>query len=46
MTVAVFLALGAASTIGGVLRGHLVFTERMNRTDLDRGAASHGARDD
>ena len=29
ITVAIFLALGA--TIGGVLRGHLVFTERMNR---------------
>ena len=30
----VFLALGAAATIGGVLRGHLVFTERMNRARL------------
>jgi len=30
VTVAIFLALGAAATIGGVLRGHLVFTERMN----------------
>ena len=34
VTVAVFLALGAAATIGGVLRGHLVFTERMNRARL------------
>jgi serine/threonine-protein kinase len=31
VTVALFLALGAGATIGGVLRGHLVFTERMNR---------------
>jgi len=31
ITVALFLALGAGATIGGVLRGHLVFTERMNR---------------
>jgi serine/threonine protein kinase len=31
VTVAIFLALGAVSTIGGVLRGHLVFTELMNR---------------
>jgi serine/threonine protein kinase len=35
MTVAVFLALGAASTIGCVLRGHVVFTERMNRKHLE-----------
>jgi len=34
VTVAVFLALGVAATIGGVLRGHLVFTERMNRARL------------
>ena len=34
MTVALFLALGAASTGGGVLRGHLLFTERMNRARL------------
>jgi hypothetical protein len=34
VTVGVFLALGAASTIGGVLRGHLVFTELMNRPHL------------
>ena len=34
LTVAIFLALGAAATIGGVLRGHLVFTERMNRERL------------
>jgi len=34
VTVAIFLALGAASTIGGVLRGHLVFTELMNRPHL------------
>lgn len=35
LTVAIFLALGAAATIGGVLRGHLVFTEWMNRGRLD-----------
>ena len=34
VTVAIFLALGVAATIGGVLRGHLVFTERMNRARL------------
>ena len=36
MTVALFLALGAAATIGGVLRGHLVFTEWLNRASLAR----------
>ena len=34
MTVAIFLALGAAATIGGVLRGHLVFTAVMNQARL------------
>jgi predicted Ser/Thr protein kinase len=34
VTVAIFIALGAAATIGGVFRGHLVFTERMNRSNL------------
>jgi predicted Ser/Thr protein kinase len=34
LTVALFLALGAASTVGAVLRGHLVFTESMNRARL------------
>jgi hypothetical protein len=34
VTVAIFIALGAAATIGGVFRGHLVFTERMNRANL------------
>jgi serine/threonine protein kinase len=34
VTVTVFLAIGAASTINGVLRGHLVFTELMNRPYL------------
>jgi hypothetical protein len=34
VTVAIFLALGAAATIGGVLRGHLVFTELMNHARL------------
>jgi serine/threonine protein kinase len=34
VTVSLFLALSAASTIGGVLRGHLVFTERFNRRRL------------
>ena len=35
MTVAIFLALGAGATIGGVLRGHLVFTASMNPKQLD-----------
>jgi hypothetical protein len=34
VTVGVFLALGAAATIGCVLRGHVVFTERVNRRHL------------
>jgi predicted Ser/Thr protein kinase len=34
VTVAIFLALGAAATIAGVLRGHLVFTELMNASRL------------
>jgi len=36
ITVSIFLALGACATIGGVLRGHFVFTARMNRARLDR----------
>jgi len=36
ITVALFLALGTAALIGGVLRGHLVFTERVNRAHLAR----------
>jgi hypothetical protein len=34
VTVAIFIALGALATIGGVLRGHLVFTARMNHAHL------------
>jgi serine/threonine protein kinase len=34
ITVSIFLALGACSTIGGVLRGHLVFTDWINRAHL------------
>jgi serine/threonine protein kinase len=34
LTVSLFLALGAGATIGGVLRGHLVFTDWMNRPHL------------
>jgi predicted Ser/Thr protein kinase len=34
VTVAIFLALGAVATIGGVLRGHLVFTALMNHAQL------------
>jgi hypothetical protein len=34
VTVSIFIALGAAATIGGVLRGHLIFTELMNRSRL------------
>ena len=29
-----FIALGVGSAIGGVLRGHLVFTEHFNRQNL------------
>jgi len=36
ITVAIFLALGAAATIGGVLRGHLVFTEWNNAPRLQK----------
>jgi eukaryotic-like serine/threonine-protein kinase len=36
VTVAVFIALGAGATIGGVLRGHLLFTEWKNRAYLAR----------
>ena len=34
VTVGIFLALGAAATVAGVLRGHLVFTDLMNRSRL------------
>ena len=34
-----FVALGVVATIGGVLRGHLVFTEQMNRTAPRRASA-------
>ena len=34
VTVSLFLALGAGCTVGCVLRGHLVFTERINRAHL------------
>jgi serine/threonine-protein kinase len=44
VTVAIFLALGAAATIGGVLRGHLVFTSLMNSPRLTRERRrTHGA---
>jgi len=36
ITVSIFLALGAAATIGGVLRGHLVFTEWNNAPRLHK----------
>ncbi|HEY7285146.1 MAG TPA: serine/threonine-protein kinase [Vicinamibacterales bacterium] len=36
VTVAIFIACGAAATIGGVFRGHLLFTERMNGAHLAR----------
>jgi predicted Ser/Thr protein kinase len=35
-TTSIFVALGAAATIGGVLRGHVVFTARVNRKHLAR----------
>jgi hypothetical protein len=34
VSLAIFLALGAAATIGGILRGHLVFTAVMNPARL------------
>ena len=34
LTTALFVAMGAASTIGGVLRGHLLFVERTHRGGL------------
>jgi predicted Ser/Thr protein kinase len=34
VTIGLFLALGAMATVGGVLRGHLVFTEWMSRVYL------------
>jgi predicted Ser/Thr protein kinase len=33
-TVSLFIALGVGAAIGGVLRGHLVFTEQINRRNL------------
>jgi predicted Ser/Thr protein kinase len=46
VTVSIFLALGAGATIGGVLRGHLVFTELMNRAHLrtERRRTAHATR--
>ena len=34
MTESIFIALGVGAAIGGVLRGHLIFTERINRRNL------------
>lgn len=34
-TVSLFIALGICATIGCVLRGHMLFTERMNRPMLE-----------
>jgi predicted Ser/Thr protein kinase len=36
ITLGLFLGLGAAATINGVLRGHLLFTERVNRRHFAR----------
>ena len=33
-TVSLFIALGVGAAIGGVLRGHLIFTEHINRRNL------------
>ena len=46
VTVAIFLALGACATIGGVLRGHLAFTDWMNRAHLvaERKRTAHATR--
>jgi len=38
MTTAIFIALGVTATVAGVLRGHLLFTERVNTSRL---AAEH-----
>ena len=47
VTVSLFIALGVVSAIGGVLRGHLVFTDAINRRDLvaERRRAANGADD-
>ena len=34
VTVSMFIALGSGAAIGGVLRGHLVFTELVNERNL------------
>jgi hypothetical protein len=34
VTVSVFIGLGAAAAVGGLLRGHLVFTQYVNRPNL------------
>jgi predicted Ser/Thr protein kinase len=34
VTVGIFVAIGAAATVAGVFRGHLLFTERVNRPQL------------
>ena len=34
VTVSIFIGLGASAATGGVLRGHLVFTEYLNRRNL------------
>ncbi|HET7217232.1 MAG TPA: serine/threonine-protein kinase [Vicinamibacterales bacterium] len=34
VTISVFIGLGAGAATGGVLRGHLVFTEYLNRRNL------------
>jgi len=36
VTVAIFIAGGAVATIGGVFRGHWLFTEQMNRAYLSQ----------
>jgi hypothetical protein len=32
---ALFLFIGAAATVGGIFRGHLLFTEKMNRASFE-----------
>ncbi len=46
VTVSIFLALGACATIGGVLRGHLAFTDWLNRAYLvaERKRTAHATR--
>ena len=41
----VFVLMGIAASVGGIVRGHLVFTDVMNRSHMRGRAAAHGARE-